>query len=131
MTESEQAARAALDAFFTCWNAADVEALRATLNYPFITLGPAGQTIIAAEPSAFTTDFAQLREREGWHHSTLDAVDAVFVSEGKVHCVATYSRYHADGACYATGTILYIVTRQNGHWGMQLRSSMDVARPGQ
>ncbi len=122
MSEPAQAARQALDAYFAAWNAADVEGMRTTFNYPFITLGPAGQAVIAAGPADFTADFARLREREGWHRSTLDSVEVIAASETKVHCLAGFSRYRPDDTRYATGTVLYVMTRQDGHWGMQFRS---------
>ena len=124
MTDPAQAARQALDAYFAAWNAADVAGMRTTFNYPFISLGPAGQAVIAARPEDFTTDFARLREREGWHHSTLDSFEVIAAAETKVHCLAGFSRYRADATRYATGTVLYIMTCQDGHWGMQLRSGL-------
>ena len=124
MTDPAQAARQVLDAYFAAWNAADVEGMRRTFNYPFITLGPAGQAVIAAGPADFTTDFTRLREREGWHRSTLDSFAVIAASETKVHCRVGFSRYRPDDTRYATGTVLYIMTRHAGHWGLQLRSGL-------
>jgi hypothetical protein len=126
--EPEQAARAALEQFLAAWNAADIEAVRATLNYPHLTIGPAGQVFVANEPSAFQTDFQAMREREGWASSTFDSYEMVASSPAKVHCMVAFSRYHADGECYGTGRVLYIVTDHNGHWGMQVRSGMPDER---
>jgi hypothetical protein len=123
-TESEQSARAALEAFLDAWNAADIEAIRATLNYPHITIGPAGQIFVASTPQEFTTDFDRLREREGWASSTFDSYKMVSSSPDKVHCEVGFSRYKADGTCYGTGRVLYIVAKHDGHWGMQVRSGM-------
>lgn len=124
MATPEQAAKAALEAFLDAWNAASIEAMRGTLNYPHITLGPAGQTFVAATPAEFVTDFDRMREREGWHHSTFDAYEVVAAGPEKVHYLVRFSRYQADGRMYGGGTVLYIVTNHNGHWGMQLRSGM-------
>lgn len=122
--DAEQAARKALDEFLTAWNAADIAAVRATLNYPHVTIGPAGQVFVADEPAAFNTDFARMREREGWANSTFDSYTMVASSPAKVHSEVVFSRYRADGECYGTGRVLYIVTNHNGHWGMQVRSGM-------
>jgi hypothetical protein len=121
---SERAARQALDEFFIAWNAADIAAVRTTLNYPHVTFGPSGQLAVAQTSDAFETDFARLREREGWHHSTIDSFTAVSASDAKVHCEVEYSRYHADGTRYGGGRVLYIVTNHDGHWGMQFRSGL-------
>src|SRR5918998_3669600 len=103
MTDPAQAARRVLDEYFAAWNAADVAGLRRAFTYPFITLGPAGQAVIAAGPADFTTDFARLREREGWQRSTLDAFAVIAASETKVHCRAGFSRHRPDDTRYATG----------------------------
>ena len=122
--DSERAARAALEQFLTAWNAADIEVVRSTLNYPHLTIGPAGQVFVANEPSAFHTDFEAMRNREGWASSTFDSYDMVASSPDKVHCEVVFGRYRADGECYGTGRVLYIVTNRDGHWGMQVRSGM-------
>jgi hypothetical protein len=121
---AEAGARGALAAFIEAWNAADLEAVRATLNYPHLTVGPSGEVFVANAAAEFTTDFARLRENEGWYRSTLDLVDVVDSSPAKVHCVAGYSRYRPDGTRYSSGRVLYAVTLRDGRWGMQMRSTM-------
>lgn len=124
MTDAARDARAALDAYFTAWNAADEEGMRQAFNYPFITLGPAGMVITVQTAEEFTHDFDRLREREGWHHSTLDACEVLSVSADKVYFRVDFSRYKADGTKYAGGATQYIITNKEGHWGMQFRSGM-------
>ena len=126
-TDPEQRARAALDSFLEAWNAAAIDAVRRTLNYPHVTVGPAGQVIVAQTADAFMTDFARMREREGWRRSSFDAFTLVAASPEKVHCEVTFSRYRADGACYGRGRMLYIVMKHGEHWDMQLRSGMPDA----
>jgi hypothetical protein len=122
--EAERAAHQTLDAYMAAWNASDNNGVRAALNFPHIMLGAAGQVVVAAEPSEISTDFAALREREGWGSSTLDSFEAVDSTATKVHCKVRFSRYRPDGARYGSGRMLYIVTNQEGHWGIQLRSGM-------
>ena len=120
-------AKSALAAFMDAWNTGDIEAVRAELNYPHVTIGPQGQVIVAREAADFQTNFDYMREREGWHHSTFDDYTWVAESPDKVHCEVTFSRFRADGSCYGTGRVLYAVTNHQGHWGMQLRSGMPDA----
>ena len=122
-----ESAQAALAGFMDAWNSGDIEAVRATLNYPHVTLGPQGQLILAREPGEFQTNFAHMREREGWHHSTFDDYNWTSESPDKVHCEVAFSRFREDGTCYGTGRVLYAVTNHNGHWGMQMRSGMPDA----
>ena len=67
-------------------------------------------------------DFDTLRAAELWDHSTLDLVDVAHSSAEKVHFRVVASRRYADGSPYRTNPGLYIVTQQDGHWGLQLQS---------
>jgi hypothetical protein len=40
-----------------------------------------------------------------------------------VHLKVAFSRWRADGSLIGHFETIYIVTRQNGHWGIQARSS--------
>ena len=63
-----------------------------------------------------------LTQREGWHHSELDLAEPVQVWDTKAHFKVTYSRFKADGTKYLTEEALWIVTTDNGHWGVQCMS---------
>lgn len=126
--DAEAQARRALAQFMTAWNAADIEALRRTLNYPHLTL-VGDRMVVADGPAQFHTDFEHMRRREGWAKSSFDSITVHQSSADKVHCEATYSRYHGDGTRYRQGAVLYAVTRQDGHWGMQFRSPLQRRDP--
>ena len=115
-------ARAALDEYFRAWNTADNDAIAEISNFPRLSLGANGQIVVRETPEEITIDFDLLRAAEGWDHSTLDLVDAVQASEDKVHFKIVFSRRRADGSPYRTAPGLYVVTKQNGHWGLQLQS---------
>ena len=117
----EADARAALDEYFRAWNAADNDAVAAISNFPRLSLGLNGQVVVRETPEEVVTDFEVLRQ-SGWDHTTLDLAEAVHVSPDKVHFRIVFSRYSADGNPYTTAPGLYVVTNQNGHWGLQLQS---------
>ena len=119
--QHEAEARAALDEYFRAWNAADNDAVAAISNFPRLSLGQNGQVVVRETPEAIATDFDVLRQ-SGWDHSTLDLAEAVHVSADKVHFRIVFSRYSADGIPYSTAPGLYVITNQNGHWGLQLQS---------
>ncbi len=119
-------ARAAMDAFIAAWNRADLAAVRATLNYPHVTFAPGGEVIVARAPEDFTANFERLRTTEGWHHSALERWEVLGESAATVHAAVDVTRHHEDGAQYASGRILYIVTHRDGHWGMQFRTPIEV-----
>lgn len=123
-----EAARAWLARFQEAWNSADLERVRDELHYPHITIGPAaGQVVVANTRDDFKTDFARMREVEGWASSSFEDFAPLAASETKVHFETTFKRFHPDGSEYGSGRVLYIVTEQNGHWAMQLRSGVPDA----
>ena len=119
--QHEADARAALDEYFRAWNAADNAAVAAISNFPRLSLGQNGQVVVRETPEEIATDFDALRQ-SGWDHQTLDLAEAVHVSADKVHFRVVFSRYTADGNPYTTEPGLYVITNQNGHWGLQLQS---------
>ena len=121
---AERAARAALHAFMTEWNTADDARLRGVLHFPFVSVGGGGALIIDSRPEDFSQGFDQLRAREGWTRSSFDddSYTAVKSSPDKVHAEIDFSRYGADGTPYLSARVFYILTRQDDHWGIQLRT---------
>ena len=119
--QHEADARAALDEYFRAWNAADNDAVAAISNFPRLSLGQNGQVVVRETPEEIATDFDLLRQ-SGWDHSTLDLAEAVHVSPDKVHFRIVFSRFSPDGTPYTTAPGLYVITNQNGHWGLQLQS---------
>jgi hypothetical protein len=123
-----QAARDWLARFEAAWNAADLERVRDELHYPHVTIGlRGGQVVIARTRDDFETDFAQLRAVEGWASSSFEDFTPLAAADTKVHFETTFHRYKEDGTLYGSGRVLYIVTEQDGHWGMQLRSGIPDA----
>jgi hypothetical protein len=119
----EAGARAPIDAFFKAFNARDNEALKKTLHYPHVRINEAGGVNVWKDASDVSTDFAGLTRAEGWARSTLDSVTMRQNDGVKVHFDVVFSRYKADGTKYAVYQSLWIVTKKDGAWGVQARSS--------
>ena len=120
-------ARAALDEYFRAWNAEDNEAIAAACNYPRLSLGGNGRVTVREGPADIVTDFARLRRMEGWDHSTINHAEPLQVAPDKVHFEVVFSRRHADGTAYRTVPSLFIITRQDGEWGLQFQSILPDA----
>ena len=118
--ESEMEARAALDRFLEAWNSADNNIIRKTVNYPYITHAPFGM-VIANEPEQFNTDFDGLK-KQGWAGSTFDKITPGQSSDQKVNFEVEYSRLNATGEVISRGYMFYVVTNNEGRWGMQYRA---------
>jgi predicted Abi (CAAX) family protease len=116
----------AVEAFFQTFNAHDSNGNLKTMHFPHIRINGSGQVNIvqsAADVRPLDAVLSYLTETEGWHHSTLDSVEMIHASDIKVHFDIQFSRYKADGSKYAVHKSLWIVTKKNGQWGIQTRSS--------
>lgn len=127
----ESEARAAVEQNIRAFNAHDRKGYWDAYNYPLIsidsdgristrasTLQDAEALIVRGQP-----DFAQV-QKEGWEYSTLDAADAMDVSANKVHFRVVFTRHRKDHFAYRSVHALWIVTRQDGHWGIQVQSTL-------
>lgn len=59
----------------------------------------------------------------GWHHSEWDHRKIIHTSDDKIHFDTCFTRYREDGSKIGVYESIYIVTKQDGHWGVQGRSS--------
>jgi hypothetical protein len=121
--QAETAARKAMDAFMTAFNSKDPRAWSETLNYPHVRFASGTVRVYnsAGEFAAESKDYAQ--RLAPWHHSAWESMQVVQGGKDKVHFVVTFVRYDAAGKIIGKFPSLYIVTLQNGHWGVQGRSS--------
>ena len=55
---------------------------------------------------------------------TIDTLEPSLVMRDKVHFELTFTRWHPDGTRYWTVPALWLVTRQDDRWGIQVRSLM-------
>ena len=119
----EQAAMRVLDEFLAAFNAEDLERWRQTLHYPHVRIA-SGTVSVAESPEAYGSPetFERLRAT-GWRRSHWGQRRVVHAGQGKVHVAVTFTRYGENNAVIGAFESLYVVTRQNGRWGVQARSS--------
>ena len=124
--DDDQVAEAmkALDDFMATFNSRDMEAWSKTLNYPHVRIA-SGTVNVWETPEEYAGRdvFSLLTSQYGWDHSVWDKREVAQSGKDKVHFATTFSRYDKDGNKIATFDSLYIVTKQDGHWGIQARSS--------
>lgn len=58
-----------------------------------------------------------------WNHSAWLRREVIHAGPDKVHIDTRFARYRKDGSLIAAFDSIYIVTRVNGRWGIQGRSS--------
>ncbi len=124
--DDDQTAEAmkALDDFMATFNSRDMDAWAKTLNYPHVRIA-SGAVRVWETPEEYAGRdvFSILTSQYGWDHSVWDKRDVVQSGRDKIHFATTFSRFDKDGNKIATFDSLYIVTKRDGHWGTQARSS--------
>ena len=122
---SEAEAIQALEAFMAALNAGDNQALFDTMHVPHVRISGDGVAIYATREELekdYLKGFAA-RAGDSWHHTVLDSTQVIHSSEYKVHVFIQFNLYDKDGGPLATHQSLWIMTRLNGRWGAQARSS--------
>ena len=125
--ENEEAvagAMAALDEFMITFNARNSQLWARSLNYPHVRFASGTVTVWeSAEKFAQTDSFNRLAAI-GWDHSHWLSRNVVLVSPAKVHIATKFQRFNEKNESIGTYESLYIVTKVDGHWGTQARSSV-------
>ncbi len=110
-----------LDDFMAAFNARDIAAWQKTFNFPSVRLASNTLVIIDADyhqPGMF--DRGPLAE---WDHSAWERRDVIHAGPDKVHFDTRFTRYRADGSVIGGFDSIYVVTCEDGHWGVKARSS--------
>ena len=116
---SIDAAQNVLDAFMAAFNARDIPAFEATFNFPSVRLASNTLTIIDADyhkPDMFTR--GALAE---WDHSAWERRAVIHAGEDKVHIDTRFTRYRKDGSVIGGFDSIYVITKEDGHWGVKAR----------
>ena len=114
-------AQATLDAFLTAFNARDIPAYEASFNFPHVRFASGTVTTINLgyhKPEMFTSGSLAEWDRSAWQRR-----EVIQAGRDKVHINTRFARYRKDGSVLSAFDSIYIVTRQNGRWGIQGRSS--------
>ena len=113
-----------LHSFMLTFNSGDMEDWSETLNYPHVRLAGGGVTVWANKKEYVSVDVFDRLVSTGWHHSAWVSRKVVLESENKVHISTVFQRYDKNNNPLKHYQSLYIVTNDNGHWGVQARSSL-------
>ena len=116
------AALATLDAFMVAFNDRDLDAWEATFSFPHFRLADGTLTVLPAAGARTSALFDALAAT-GWHHSAWLSREVVQAGPDKAHVVVEFARYRADESELARYRSLYVMTREQGRWGIRGRSS--------
>jgi len=120
--EIEREAMKLLDEYMSAWNRKDLAAWERTFQFPHYRLA-GGKMSVLERPGM--QDAARVWGSAGsdWHHSRWDRRRIIHSSPDKVHVDTKFTRCRADGSVIGSFESLYILTKENGQWGVKLRSS--------
>ena len=115
------AAMACLDAFIAAFNARDLPAWEKTFNFPSVRL--ASNKMVIIEPGYHKPGMFDQGPLSDWDHSAWDRREVIHAGADKVHIDTRFTRYRADGSVIGGFDSIYVVTCEDGHWGIKARSS--------
>jgi hypothetical protein len=119
--QSADAAMKVLDDFMTAFNARDIAAWQRTFNFPSVRLASGTLTII--DESYHQPEMFGRGALTEWDHSAWDRRSVIHAGDDKVHIDTRFVRYRADGSVIGGFDSIYVVTCEDGHWGVKARSS--------
>ena len=124
----EQTGLDSVDNFINSWNSRDADLWASSLNYPHVRPSPFGEVLVAKDAREYASrvDFEKVLAT-GWDHSEWDYKRVLHTSPEKIHVAGQWSRYDKNGEIIHTNPVVYIVTRVEGHWGIQSRFGSDYA----
>lgn len=122
MTEPLAAALRSLDDYMDALNRNDEPAINNACNFPHVRLA-GGKVVVWPKHGDYKLADFRARAGDGWHHSRWDERSAIHVGATKVHLKVRFSRWREDETLIGRFETIYVVTLQDGHWGIQARSS--------
>lgn len=122
MSDPLTAAIKALDDYMAALNRGDESGVNAACNFPHVRLA-GGKVVVWPNRGDYKLQDFVARAGDGWGHSKWDERSAIHVGDKKVHLKVKFSRWKKDGSLIGRFETIYIVTLENGHWGIQARSS--------
>jgi hypothetical protein len=122
--QSINAAQSVFDDFMREFNNRDLPGLAKTLNYPHVRFASGTVEVFSASDEFSNRPIYTSLIASGWDHSHWLTREVVVASPKKNHIATTFSRFDQDNQVIGTYQSLYVVTKVDGRWGIQARSSL-------
>lgn len=123
MTDQIDTILAGLDRYIAALNAEDSAAMRAEFHFPHYRLSGAGVQVYE-EPEDYGIEIFHARaDTDDWGHTEWNERRVIQAGANKVHFDVQFTRYKKDGSVLGVYKSLWIVTKIDGKWGVQARSS--------
>jgi hypothetical protein len=112
-----------LDAYLATFNARDLKGWEATYHFPHYRLASGNMSVLDKAGLRDPTAVFGALEKTGWDRSVWDHRNIIQASDTKVHVDTRFTRFRKDGSTLGVYESLYVLTKENGRWGVKLRSS--------
>ena len=112
-----------LDTWMEAFNRMDIVAWEKMLHFPHYRLASGNMRVLNKPGEQDVERISNNLTARGWHHSGWDRRNIVHASESKVHVDTQFTRYRADDSVIVSYESLYVLTYEEGRWGIKLRSS--------
>lgn len=110
--------------FMESFNNQDNNGCSNAVNFPHARVGKDGNLVVTENPPIQKDAFFEWFTKDyGWNRSCWDYRKVIQSDSNKVHLQVQFSRYRADGSRIGVFPSLWVVTNQDGHWGIKMRSS--------
>ena len=114
-------ARACVERFSRAFNSEDVAGMDRELHFPHTLFSP-GSRLVWRTPGQHPADLFEALRRVGWTKSVYVSIEPLLAAADKVDFVVSYERQDSAGRVISQHKNLWIVTREDGRWGIALRS---------
>jgi hypothetical protein len=111
-----------LDEYMSAWNRKDLAAWERSFHFPHYRLA-SGKMTVLERPGLQDATKVWAAVGSDWHHSKWERRHIIHAASDKIHVDTKFTRYRADGSRIGTFESLYILTKEDGRWGVKLRSS--------
>lgn len=120
----EEAVNAAIY-YMTSFNKMDSAGCDKSINFPHGRLGMENNKLrVTNQPPQMPAKFFEyFTKTYGWNHSCWDYRTVIQSNPQKIHLQIQFSRYRANGEKIGEFPSLWVITNQDGHWGIKFRSS--------
>jgi len=111
--------------YYAAFNARDPIAFKATFNFPHVTIRP-GAPIVSG-PDDYTAAMFTIGPLADWDHSSVESREVIHADENKAHVAVRFTRHRLGGGVIGTFDVIYVITLEDGRWGMKAMSGVGVA----
>ncbi|MFD2571800.1 hypothetical protein ACFSUS_14230 [Spirosoma soli] len=112
-----------LDDYLSTFNAKDLKGWESTYQFPHYRLASGKMSVLERAGLRDSISVFGPLQKAGWDYSKWDHRNIVQASPEKVHVDTKFTRYRKDGSKVASYESLYVLTKEDGRWGVKLRSS--------